>query len=902
MIVRRVAAFARHRQPGTGQALIAVAALLATVAADAAPSHIEGPGDRGMLIDPTRPVTRISGERFDLSYYTAQPAPTRVQVRRGDLPFAARKLAGRMEDPWVGSGVRTIEGPSGERTQHRISVRGLEPGGRYFYRVFDPATDPTSEETRWGAQKPWRREYSVSTPAGAGHRTLVRYPVKVLLMPNVINVESAHADPASPATRPEKLTDAQLALVREELDRAARFFFVNSGMRLWVDFAIAIDDRWQRWGPEPGAAEDFYKSWPMCRSYAGQDYHQPGGGDFTAVDLREPHRVLDGPIVEDPPFYGQVEIAFPRRWEPGRNQWTFYASGGGTLGVDSVPDGLPGRSQFFGGYDTAWLTTHEVHHQLESLGRLSLADREDERIVYNHWSPRSRSRGPDAASGPEGSKGVYPWTTSDRHGEHYDGMAFWDRTLSDSQWLRMHLVETVVVADTDDDGFPDDDARLPLDERRFGSDPAKARTDGRTLDIDKAMLSTWAPAPLQARFDKPMPTFARPDPTHPDSDRDGWDDDEDPYPLIPREPFVYPFSATIDGDAAEWLNVPLGGAMAVKGPENLELEFRQGHDAAAYSGLIRARGEWAQIRIVIDGEGLGVYSSDSTQALRILNGDEIRVDHKDRFFPRAPGLRWAASRGHDGWDNIEFGLPNMGDGLMYWRGAGREVGTYIEITDSHGYVRSVHEPYRLFYCRMLERPGKDPMPANPPSELAADGARVVVLKPDDARLRTRGAGWKVENGVYRHSGPGEDAIYLENISATDFDLWARLEARSDAILGAFVAGSPMSATSDYVAFVGGYANTRSRLRLFGAEEGDTAAIVAPGLHSMQLSRRGGVVWCLWDGQPILWAVDPEPTVVIDRLAILGGYGGRQGLHEIRFRSSSGINSPTSEAPEHSPKP
>jgi hypothetical protein len=896
----------QHRVPFAFAA--ATLALLAASTGFAPAEPTGNPSAAPALIDPARPVTRITRDSFELGYFTSKPCPTRVQVRAGGPPFASLKLRGQTNNPWSdpnpGQTVRVVEGTKGDRTTHWVKIDGLEPGHRYDYRIFDPSVDPTSEEIRWGAAAPggsvgsdgWRREYSVSTLAADGHKTIVRYPVKVLLMPNVINIESTLKDPAAPADKPAKVTPEQMLAIREELNRASRFFFVNSHMRLWVDFTVAVDDRWQRWGPTPDNADEFYKEgggWPLCRSYAGEDYHSPGGGEFTTVDMHDPLKVLDGSIVEDPPFYGQVEIAFPRRWNPGKHQWDYYTSGGGTLGVDSVPSGIPARSQFFGGYDTAWLTTHEVHHQLESLGRLSLADREDERIVYNHWAPRSRTRSPDAASGPEGAKGVYPWSSSDRHGEHYDGMAYWDRTLTDAQWLRMYLTDTVVVTDADNDGFPDDDPRLPIDEKRFGSRADTPTTDGRMNDLDKAMLSTWAPAPLQARFEKPNQTFGRPNPTSPDSDGDGADDGVDLDPLIAHEPFIWPLTAAIDGDATEWKFIPPSGTMKLHEPAGPQVEFRQGHDDAAYYGLIRARGDWAQIRIVLEPEGRGVYTSDSTQAIRILNGDEIKVDHKDRFFPRAPGLKWAAKRHTepDGWDDIEFSLPNMGEGLMYWRGAGREIGSYIEVTDSTGAIRSVYEPYRLFYCRMLERPGKDPMPPAPPSELSPDQPGVITLKPGDNRLTLRGRGWKLDDNAYRHSGPSEDAIFLDNLNAADFDLWIRVEARSDAILGAFAPGSPMGATHDYIAFVGGYANTRSRLRLFGTEAGDTAAVVTPGRHTMQLSRHAGTVWSLWDGQPILWAADPEPKTVVDRLAILGGYGGNQVIHEIRYRTTAAPAAP-----------
>ena len=107
------------------------------------------------------------------------------------------------------------------------------------------------------------------------------------------------------------------------------------------------------------------------------------------------------------------------------------------------------------------------------------------------------------------------------------------------------------------------------------------------------------------------------------------------------------------------------------------------------------------------------------------------------------------------------------------------------------------------------------------------------------------------------------------------------------LASAFTPGSRgMGAMRDYVMFVGGYGNTRTRFRLFGDETSDAVTMMSPGEHTMQLSRRGGLVWGLFDGTPILWAKDPHPDRIVNRLAALGGYGGEQVLHEMRIKVHS----------------
>jgi hypothetical protein len=657
---------------------------LATLLASLAAHPARPTSDAAPLYDPTRPVTFVSRDSFTLQYATAASCATRIQVRESGTPMAAWKGTGATSDPWTGSSVRVVQGPSGERRFHTITVGGLLPGRRYYYRVFDGAAQPSPEDVRWGARRPWRREYAVATLAGPGKKTVVHLPIKVLVMPNVLNLETAHGPDGPIAPLPPRLSGPESQRLRDEFNQAARFFWVNSGMRLWLDFRLHFDDRWQRWGPEPANAGPDFKGWPVCRSWDGVDYRDPGGGGFTVLDTRDVLRVSKDPVVEEVPFAGQIELAMPRRWRPEVGRWELYDSGGGTYGIDGFPDGFPARSQFLGGGDIAWLVAHEVHHQLESMGAFSLAQREDDRIVFNHYSPRRRGDGKEDSG--------QAWSTSGRHGEHWDGMAYWDRSLSGLQWLRLMFGAAIEVIDADEDGFPDSDPRLPLDEARFGSRPDRAMTDGRLNDLAKAMLSTWAPGPLQSTWIKPPSQAIRPKASDPDSDGDGLNDDIDPEPLLPYRPFVYPIAAVVDGDPREWEAVPFAGRMNKGG---MRLTFRQGHNAEAYYGALTIDGPWRRVNAIFDGEGDGVYSGSGVQGF-----DWTPEGIRPTFVP-APGLRWKSVRRADGVHILEWSFPNRGEGLWFWDGGGREVGVSITVYDATGRGWSVYEPYRLFYARML---------------------------------------------------------------------------------------------------------------------------------------------------------------------------------------------------------
>jgi hypothetical protein len=833
-------------------------------------------GDTQPLYDPMRPVMEIGRDYVVLQYYTRTPTETRVQIRQSNLPMTAWRPEGKRTDPWQGAGVRIVNGEPGKRTYHRLRITGLQPGKRYYYRIYDPGLQPTQEERKWGASPPWRREYAFATLAPKGYKTIVRLPVKVLVMPNVVNVASAYQDPNNPAPPPQPMSEAELARIREEYAIAARYFWVNSGMRFWVDFQIFIDDRWQRWGDEPPQAQGFYKGLPVCRSYPGVDFAPPGGGAFTIVDTRDITRTNTEPVHEEFPYAGQIEQAFPRRWNPQTQRWEFYNSGGGTYGVDSFPDGFPARSQFLGGGDTAWLVAHEFHHQMESFGAFSLANREDERIVFNHPDPRYRRVNPD------GSVAMNPWSTAGKHGEHWNVMAYWDRTLSDAQWLRLYFGEVVVVRDADGDGFPDDDPRLPLDEKRFGSDSRRARTDGQMSDLHKAMLSTWTPAPLQNTFVKPRWQSRIPDPRTTDQDGDGLPDTVDPYPLYPWQPFVWYARATVDGDPSEWDAIPPAGELDADGTR---LTVKHCHDEDAYYVLFEITGEWERLHIALDGEGQGVYTTDTVQFVDIYNRGEVSIRVRGREAPA--WLRWKASRRRDRTTVIELAIPNGGDSPWFWQGGGREVGISVDLYKPSGAGYSVYEPYAVLYCRMMEPVGALPLPSGAPAELTREQA-TRVLTPDRAEGLHIDDGWQVRDGAWAYDGHAEAHLRITGLNARAFDLWVALEAAQDGVLAAYLPSTPeaeMNAGRDYILFVGGYANTRTRFRLFGAEVSQSEQMMTPGRHTLQFTRRDGKLWALFDGKPILYARDPNPNQPIGTLAIIGGYGGRQRVYEIRYRVS-----------------
>lgn len=131
-------------------------------------------GDPPVLRDPTRPVCELGRSHVVLQWFTRQPCETMVQLRRGRLPCNTPGPDGKPLNVWAGSSVRVMRGAPGRRTWHVLRITGLQPSTRYFYRTYDPQAEPTGQEKRWGASKPWRREYAFSTLAPAGLKTVTR--------------------------------------------------------------------------------------------------------------------------------------------------------------------------------------------------------------------------------------------------------------------------------------------------------------------------------------------------------------------------------------------------------------------------------------------------------------------------------------------------------------------------------------------------------------------------------------------------------------------------------------------------------------------------------------------------------------------------------------------------------
>jgi len=160
-----------------------------------------------------------------------------------------------------------------------------------------------------------------------------------------------------------------------------------------------------------------------------------------------------------------------------------------------TPPGAMGPDPAF-----AWSFVHEMHHAFAEL------------LAPYGAQPSGHF---DEDVGPLGVLGTWRGRPFDA-GEDWDGQAWLLADLVGWSALGPPWRRPLEVLDTDGDGLPDADPRLPLDEARFGSDPYHPDSDGDGLiDLVEAAAGLYRGS----------------DPTRLDTDGDGLIDGVDPWPL-----------------------------------------------------------------------------------------------------------------------------------------------------------------------------------------------------------------------------------------------------------------------------------------------------------------------------------------------------------------------------------
>jgi hypothetical protein len=230
-------------------------------------------------------------------------------------------------------------------------------------------------------------------------------------------------------------------------------------------------------------------------------------------------------------------------------------------------------------------------------------------------------------------------------GEAWDAHAWLLADLAGWQRLGPPWRRPLEVLDSDGDGLPDADARLPLDELRAGSDPDLADTDADGLD-DLAETASGL--------------YGGTDPLQPDTDGDGVPDGEDPWPLSD-------FAGVIHWGAQPQLLARLPNAAR---PDAPPMELSASWTSATLTLCVTSTGPF-DVFVDLDGSGrTGRWESDvgiagaDPPASDVWCG-EARLALRANAPPRGvyvggravPGARLSSDRLDDGRTRVTAVLP-----------------------------------------------------------------------------------------------------------------------------------------------------------------------------------------------------------------------------------------------------
>jgi DNA-binding beta-propeller fold protein YncE len=626
-------------------------------------------------------LTRDGGK---IVWRTTMACPTELVLRRGDLP----ELTPGREHPWTDGKdeITPVLVSKKAVNVHEAVLTGLQPGTRYYYKLRIPEMT-----TIPGAG--WSREFAFMTHAAEGQVEFLRFTLETLLVTNVINVESVRPD----TVFPEPMSESDIQhYYKDQWAQTRLFYWINSRMKYWIDHDIYVEQTMCRVG-------DINKGQFKDDAERAKYEALPGENQGASFD-----RLITEAGNKDKIYFGQMICECIRDWQDGPKTWSYRGSGGGTYGVEWP---TPGRTNFLGGSDVAWLMCHEYKHQVESNFGASGLNKPEDRMWFCHFSP------------------VYPgWDqpSADDHGEHWDGIAWQLRHHKRDSYLRSMYSFPETAADADDDGIPDNDPRVPLDEKRLGSSPASQDTDGDgLLDLDELLASTWVRAMLTDVRRRVEVPYIRPDLCRPDSDRDGIPDGQDKYPIYPYSTDIHKGTATVDGKLDEWTEKPQitftdqGVTIEVwsrwnstnKKPE----EPLDENDALFYA--VRMTGPWTNLSFVLDLLANGFYQGNDNLYIEIspnatdgptLKNARMHMCNLGRWpwfddqhlYLKPEELRFASSANGDQ-QVFELAVPRR-DILGLFLERSEQIGLmlYIGLPDK-GPI-SVFEPYNIFDSTLVE--------------------------------------------------------------------------------------------------------------------------------------------------------------------------------------------------------
>ncbi|MCI0495740.1 NHL repeat-containing protein [candidate division KSB1 bacterium] len=370
---------------------------------------------------------------------------------------------------------------SGRNTEHLFQIDGLRPSTTYHVE-FSPTirTIPPSPG--------FSKKYAFITPAESGKKHYWSLPMATIIFINVL--DSSKVKPGYSELPP--LAQEELDRIKSQIEDGIRFYWMNSGMNLFLDNDYIIVD------------EKLFH-----HQIFGSQWWYPPKEEWVARVIEQ-----SGKKVSD--YVSVLFLACVRDFNVKTSKYEMRGRGGGfTAGIGANSQyGLSYWEVTHANHGSGnnWLMGHEFHHQLDELFLVSGYPE----YWFNHFSPTVN--------------------TAADFGEHFDGNAWILKNWQTANWYDLKFGEVRFAADADRDGIPDDDPSLPMDEVRLKSNPNSIDSDNDGVsDLDEIQFSNWI---VEGCGETYGGSSLLPNLMNPDTDGDGLNDGIDPYPLYPFEPKI----------------------------------------------------------------------------------------------------------------------------------------------------------------------------------------------------------------------------------------------------------------------------------------------------------------------------------------------------------------------------
>ena len=473
-----------------------------------------------------------------------------------------------------------------------------------------------------------------------------------------------------------RLDDAALSGTRNGIELGRVFYFRNSRCKLNLDITYLVVD-----SPAPDNAGPTY--------------------DHIVADLRTrgiKDNQYDGVFCTGVGFLGNFG-GFQIMGKTGACFGGTDRRGGFSWYPEDKPDVW---------YGTAWTFVHEFQHALDSP------------ICTGSGHPEMLHAHPYADS----METYFTW--GHHAGMHWDWIAHTLSGFQDYLDVRGATDTTITVSDADSDGLPDDDPRLPVDEKRFGSDSSRPDTDGDGLD-DLAEFCA--------------DIYRGADPRKTDTDDDGIPDGKDAYPTVAiAERLAYSDAgAAIDGRLDGCYRPLVTGVYTANSPELAQARvFACWNEDALYL-FVRSNTKCALDVMIDTSAENGFWEGGDTYPIR------VDPDGKVSFFELGLSGEVSGAKAAWGAEGLEIMIPALiGQGVsneINWGGkrrpedttdgmvllAGRKISFNLIL--SAGGRKALFTPnWSMFDTTLLKNPSDPPRPSLRFSDrLTADRQPAVVV-------------------------------------------------------------------------------------------------------------------------------------------------------------------------------